>query len=182
MNKHSSPRKELLQRISDDWRRKIASSRPGHCLEAEFSRFFARSTSRHLSQSRKRQVTTLARGFLQSPVAACVSSLVDLGFPRETRLPAATLLYSVVHSRTWWRPRRAFHVPLGVLPSKLLLGQTLASVPRTARPLQLCRSCGTTHGVIIFSQGAHHADPGQHKGSVQGAQHAVPVLRRLQRE
>ena len=148
-------------------------------LGAEFFRFFVRSTSRHLSQSRKRQVTTLARGCLQSPVAACVS----FGLSRETRRPAATLLHSVVHSRTWWRPRRAFHVPLGVLPSKLLLSQTLAFVSAadcTAPPTlpQLWYHPRRNH----FSQGAHHADPGQHNGSVQGAQHAVPVWRHLQRE
>ena len=39
MNKQSSPRKELLERINDDWRRKIASSRPGHCLELNSSGF-----------------------------------------------------------------------------------------------------------------------------------------------
>ena len=42
-----------------------------------------------------------------------------------------------------------FHVPLGVPPSKLLLGQTLASVRAadcTARPT--LPQCGTTRGVI----------------------------------
>ena len=142
-----------------------------------------RSTSRHLTQSRKRQVTTPARGFF-TVTSRCLRIIAcGFGLSRETRRPAATLLHSVVHSRTWWRPRRAFHVPLGVLPSKLLLGQTLASVrvaDCTAPPTlpQLWYHPRRNH----FSQGAHHADPGQHNGSVQGAQHAVPVLRRLQRE
>ena len=39
MNKQSSTRKELLERINDDWRRKIASSGPGHCLERNSSGF-----------------------------------------------------------------------------------------------------------------------------------------------
>ena len=139
MNKQSSPRKELLERINDDWRRKIASSRRGHCLE--LSSVFVRSTSRHFSQSRKRQATTLARGFLQSPVAACVSSLVDLGFP--TRLdgqqqPYFIPWYTVAHGgdpAARFKSRWAFYLPNSSSARRLP-----PSGPRTARPVQLCRS------------------------------------------
>ena len=121
-----------------------------------------RSTSRHLSQSQKRQVTqnTSAQvlqsrqpdalaGCSQLATCRCLRVIVcGFGLSRETRRPAATSLHSVVHSRTWWRPRRVFHVPLCVLSSTPLLGQTLASVRAAdCTALQLCRSVVLCHGI-----------------------------------
>ena len=71
-----------------------------------------------------RQPDTLA-GCTQLATSRCLRVIVcGFGLSRETRRPAATSLHSVVHSRTWWRPRRVFHVPLGVLSSTPFLGQT----------------------------------------------------------
>ena len=140
-----------------------------------------RSTSRHLSQSRKRKVTTLARGCLQSPVAACVSSLVNLGF--SARLDGQQQPYFI----PWYT------VAHGGDPDACFMSRWSFYLPNSSsvRRLPPCRGLhGPSNFAAVwyhprrnhFSQGAHHADPGQHNGSVQGAQHAVPVLRRLQRE
>ena len=146
-----------------------------------------RSTSRHLSQCQKRQVThnTGARVFFSHvspthwqrapswpPVAACVSSSVDLGFPARLdgqQQPHFIPWYTVAHGGD---PRRVFHVPLGV--------QTFHTFPRPDAwpPVRAADLHGPPSNFAAvwyhpqrnhFSQDAHHADPGQHNGSVQGA-------------